>query len=354
MKTIGGRNGWAATNAHASAALRLGIAGVLLLALPGGSEADFDDFCSQTARTQLEACRREVRDGRYTEKAICINIPDTAERNACLVESRIVRGEGLQLCREQFDARDEVCELLGEDRYAPDFSPGNFDDDFTNLTNPNPYFPLRIGNRWEYAGGNETVTVEVLNQTKLIEGVTCIVVNDLVKVAGKTKEDTDDWYGQRKDGTVDYCGESVTDFETFAGDNPEAAELVSIEGSWKTGRDGAKPGIRLPGAPNVGNVHRQEFFPGDAEDLAEVLSTTYGFGANPQLDAFVPQALAQLLCANDCVVTREFTPIEPGADARKYYARGIGQFLEVKPDTGEVVQLTDCNFDPKCAALPAP
>lgn len=353
MRTIGRRSGRDVTRAHVSARLTLGVAGTLFLALTGSSAADLDDFCSQTASVQLDACRREVRDGRYTEKAICINIPDAAERNACLAESRIVREEGLQLCREQREARDEVCDLLGEARYAPDFTPANFDDDFTSLTNPNPYFPLRIGNRWEY-GGDETVTVEVLNQTKLIEGVTCIVVNDLVKVAGKTKEDTDDWYGQNKDGAVHYCGESVTDFETFAGDNPEEAELVSIEGSWKTGRDRAKPGIRLPGAPYVGNVHRQEFFPGDAEDLAEVLSTTYGFGNNPQLDAFVPQALAQLLCANDCVVTREFTPIEPGAEGRKYYARGIGLFLEVKPDTGEVVQLTDCNFDSRCSALPTP
>jgi hypothetical protein len=39
---------------------------------------------------------------------------------------------------------------------------------------------------------------------------------------------------------------------------------------------------------------------------------------------------------------------------RKYYAAGIGFFLEVKPDTGEVVQLVGCNYDPRCARLPQP
>ena len=52
------------------------------------------------------------------------------------------------------------------------------------------------------------------------EGVTCIVVNDVVSVDGVPLEDTDDWLAQRKDGTVDYCGESVQDFETFEGDDP--------------------------------------------------------------------------------------------------------------------------------------
>ena len=36
---------------------------------------------------------------------------------------------------------------------------------------------------------------------------------------------------------------------------------------------------------------------------------------------------------------------EPDAFARKYYAPGIGVFLETAPDTGEVTRLVDCNFD---------
>jgi hypothetical protein len=118
------------------------------------------------------------------------------------------------LCRDQRDARLELCDALGEGPYVPDFNPAGFDADFANLTRPNPYFPLGIGHRWQYVGGDETVTVEVLDKTKLIS--------------------------------------SRTGFE------------------------------------------------------------------------------------------------------RKYYARGIGLFLEVNPEDGEIVQLVGCNVDPKCAALPAP
>ncbi len=51
---------------------------------------------------------------------------------------------------------------------------------------------------WEYAApaANETNTVEVLASTKLIEGVTCIVSRDLVKLNGEAKEFTDDWLAQ--------------------------------------------------------------------------------------------------------------------------------------------------------------
>jgi hypothetical protein len=54
------------------------------------------------------------------------------------------------------------------------------------------------------------------------------------------------------------------------------------------------------------------------------------------------------------VVTKNFSLLEPGIFARKYYARGIGFFLEVKPDTGEVLQLVNCSFDDRCKDLPQP
>ena len=107
----------------------------------------------------------------------------------------------------------------------------------------------------------------------------------------------------------------------------------------------------------MGEVYRQEYSVGNAEDVVQVLSTTYSYGSNPKLDKFVPPALAKSLCANkDCIVTGEFTPINPTPDgfARKYYAPGIGVFLEVVPSNGGIVQLVDCNTDSKCATLPLP
>jgi hypothetical protein len=332
------------------------------LTLPGISEgwaqeqrkSDRDEFCSRTAETLFQACKFEVLDDLFVSRAICINVSDDAERVGCFIEAETSRQEGNELCHEQLNGRLDACKSLGENRYDPDFDPALFDNDFTNLTNPNPYFPLTIGNRWEYHGGGEINTVEVLNETKLIEGVTCIVFNDLVFKNGDLVEDTDDWFAQAKDGNVWYCGEEVKDFESFDGDNPRRPELVSTDGSFKAGRDGDKPGIIFRAFPIPGEVYLEEFSLGNAEDATKILSTTYTFGSNPELDRFVPQQLAELLCSNNCIVTKNFSLLEPGVFARKYYAPGIGFFLEVNPDTGEVLQLVNCNFDSRCTALPAP
>ena len=92
------------------------------------------------------------------------------------------------------------------------------------------------------------------------------MLNDKRYENGLLAEDTDDWYGQRKDGTVEFCGEAVSNFESFQGDNPFKPERVSVDGQWKTGRDGIPSGGYILGAPVVGDVHRLEFAPGVAED----------------------------------------------------------------------------------------
>ena len=85
-----------------------------------------------------------------------------------------------------------------------------------------------------------------------------------------------------------------------------------------------------------------------------MLSAGYSFGSNRELDQLVPRDLALRMCQRDCVVTKNYSLLEPGVVALKYYARGIGFFLETKPDEGVALQLVDCNFDPRCVALPAP
>jgi hypothetical protein len=313
-----------------------------------------NNFCTQTAQEAFRACQNEVQDSFFRARGICINESDNAERADCFDNASAARQEGTRLCGKQQTARRDVCASLGENRYEPAFEPALFDNDFTHLTRPNRYFPLRIGNRWQYSG-SESVAIEVLNETKLIEGVTCIVVRDLVTVDGVPTEDTNDWFAQAKNGDVYYCGEEVKDFETFEGDNPEIPELVSIDGSFKTGRNGDEPGIAFQGSPMRGQGYRQEFSLGNAEDIAQVLSTTYAFGANTELDQFVPRLLAQRLCSSgNCIVVKEFTPILPGVFERKYYAPGIGLFFSVHADTGEATQLVGCNFDSRCNNLPKP
>jgi hypothetical protein len=334
------------------------VAGALL-ALVGMSQGSAQEptngqYCSSTANSLLRACGFEVQDDYWKAVAKCVNVSESAERAACFAEAKTARDEANQLCRDQHAGRIAACGLLGESRYDPEFDAEAFDGNFAKLTLPNPYFPLTIGHRWEYRGGTEVNTLEVLNQTKLVDNVTCIVVRDLVSVKGRLAEATDDWYAQAKDGNVWYCGEEVKDYETFRGDRPRAPELVSIDGSFKAGRNGDKPGVIFRATPARGDVYLEEFSLGNAEDVTEILSVSYRFGKDAELDRFVPRRLAAVFCNGDCVVTKNYSLLEPGVFGRKYYAPGIGVFLEVNPHTGEVVQLTNCNFDSRCATLPKP
>ncbi len=332
---------------------RQALAGVLAWALVAAPAITFGGPCSATAAALFKACRSEGLDDFYTARARCINLAGRGARDACFGDAREERREAGQLCRAQRRGRLEACRSLGEARYDPDFRPARFDDP-RDPAHPNPFFPLAIGNRWEYRGGGETVVVNVLDETKLIAGVRCIVVRDRVFEDGRLVEDTDDWFATAKDGDVWYCGEEAKDFESFRGDQPRTPELVSIDGSFKAGRDGDQAGILFRAAPTAGETYREEFSLGNAEDVVEVLSTSYRFGADPALDQGVPRELVERFCAGDCVVTRNFSLLEPGIVERKYYARGIGLILEVKPESGEIVGLADCNFDPRCAGLRAP
>jgi hypothetical protein len=325
---------------------------------PGPANGDaFDDlnaqgmFCSATAQALFRACGSGVVDDYWVAVAICNNEPEKADRTKCLADAKSERSEATQLCGEQFAGRRAACKSLGEARYDPPFEPRFFDADFTHLTNPNRYFPLAIGNQWEYRSQTQSTKVQVLDQTKLIDEVRCVVVLDQVREGGDIIESTNDWFAQAKDGTVWYCGEETASFETFDGDRPRRPELVSIEGSFKAGRDGDKPGIIFEAAPAVGDVYIEESSLDNAEDATQILSISYSYGRNPTLDQLVPAGLAKLFCAGDCVVTKNYSLLEPGSFERKYYAPGIGVFLEVEPDSGEVVQLVNCNFDSRCAQL---
>jgi hypothetical protein len=317
-------------------------------------------YCSDTAAALNRACGFDLQDNYWVTVAICTNETDAADRKKCLAEASTARSEEKDLCKEQLAGRLDACAVLGEGRYDPPFEPRFFDKDFTRLTRPNRYFPLGIGNHWEYWTGtrgvqSEANIVEILSDTKLIDEVTCLVARDLVYEAdGALKEATDDWFAQAKNGDVWYCGEEVKNYEFFEGDQPQAPELVGVDGRFKADIEGAKPGFIFKANPVVGETYLEEFSLANAEDTAQVFSKTYNYGEDAELDRFVPRTLAQLLCHHDCIVTENVSLLEPGIVERKYYAPGIGTFLETNPDSGEITQLVKCNVNALCASLPAP
>jgi hypothetical protein len=199
--------------------------------------------------------------------------------------------------------------------YAPELDPADFVD-----TVDNPYFPLVPGTTWVYEGEDdgetERIEVEVLKETREIEGITATVVRDTVYVDGELAEDTFDWYAQDKDGNVWYLGEDTHEYENGV--------AINAKGAWEYGKDGALPGIVMLADPREGDAYRQEYYEGEAEDLGEVLHT----------DATVEIELGTY---EDVVVTEDWNPLEPDVVEEKSYAPGIGLIREEKTVGGESV-----------------
>ena len=102
----------------------------------------------------------------------------------------------------------------------------------------NPYFPLVPGTTLIYRGETEGVPTRnemvVTNDTKVILGVTTIVVHDSVYEQGVLTEDTLDWYAQDEDGNVWYFGEDTKELD-------ENGNVISTEGSWEAGSMAPNP-----------------------------------------------------------------------------------------------------------------
>jgi hypothetical protein len=310
--------------------LRLACMGAVVLGgvtmVSGAAFGKSEMACTKTALNARKADDNEARDDRWIATGICQNLADTTERKTCIKEARADEADARSDARIRFRERKEICALVGEEPYDPDFSPENFVDPLKigDGVAANPYFPLIIGAQWIYESGNETITVTVTDKVKLIDDVTCVVATDVVEEDDQPIEVTDDWFAQDLDGNVWYCGEIARNFEVFEDDDPPEAELVDIDGSWKAGREDAKPGIIMLAAPQVGDVYREEFALGEAEDLAEVVDVA-GDESAPAAD-----------CNGGCVVTRNFSPFEPGINEFKSYAPGVGLVVEIDADGGRV------------------
>jgi hypothetical protein len=279
------------------------------------------NFCTKATRAAFRACEADALDEYGIATGRCLNQSDATARETCLDDARTARDEALDECPDQRAGRLDICDQLGQAPYDPPIDPTNFLSPAQIAANPNLLFPLLPGSVWRYAGGGETVTVTVTGDTKQIRGVTALVVRDVGEVAGVVEEDTDDYFAQDTAGNVWYFGELSKSFED--------GELSSLDGSWKAGVDLAKPGIIMKAAPAVGDVYRQEFALGDAEDMASVTSLT---GTET-----VPGAS----CAGTCLVTHEFSGLEPDASENKYYVPGIGLILEVDTETGDRLELIE-------------
>jgi hypothetical protein len=288
---------------------------VLALAVAAGSATAATLNCSSSANSMFTACKYDANDNFWVEYSKCQNLTNQALRNDCIEEARDDNEENVDLCDDQKSARRTICRGLREAIHDPLINPAAFVDPLQIGTSvaPNPYLILTPGYTRVYQTATEIITITVTHETQNILGVNCIVSRDTVTdLEGELIEDTVDFFAQDGFGNVWYFGETTAEYE---GGFP-----VSVDGTFKAGDARAKPGIAMQAMPHVGTLYREEFALGEAEDVAEILSTTASESA--------PGAR----CSGTCLLTRNSTPISPDNIENKYYAPGIGEIVAFRVD----------------------
>ena len=180
----------------------------------------------------------------------------------------------------------------------------------------NPHFILEPERQLVYAGEDEELFITVLEQTRRItlriggrlRTIRTAVVEEREFEDGEIKEISRNFFAIcQKTNDVYYFGEEV---DIYAD-----GEIVSHDGAWLAGRDGALPGIVMPGTFLLGSRYFQEVAPGVALDRAEHVAE--GLELETEAGTF-----------RGCVEVTETTPLEPGAASTKLYCPGVGLVVD--------------------------
>lgn len=206
-------------------------------------------------------------------------------------------------------------------------SPADFSTTITNT-----YLSLPIGLTLVYEAqtdeGLEKNEITITGETKNILGVDTLVYHDTVWLNDQIHEETWDYLAQHKNGDVWYFGEDVDNYD-------KNGVLVNHGGSWIAGENGAIPGFWVKQNPKVGEIYRQEYYPGEAEDMATVLSLNETVA--------VPYGTF-----TNCLKTHDWTPLDPAALENKYYCPQVhAVVLEEDIASGEKVELVEKRLEIK-------
>lgn len=180
----------------------------------------------------------------------------------------------------------------------------------------NPYFVLEPGFVSHFQGGNETLTITVLDETKLVDGVETRVVEEREEKNDKLVEVSRNYFAiDKTTNDVYYFGEDVDIYKD--------GKVVDHEGGWLSGVGGAKFGMMMPGKPKVGDRFYQELAPKVAMDRCEIVAIEAEFKT--------PAGTFK-----NCLRGKDTSPLEKGA-SHKVYAPVIGLIK----DGGVVLTKTD-------------
>jgi hypothetical protein len=184
-----------------------------------------------------------------------------------------------------------------------------------NFNNPqaNAYFPITPGLITRLHGKDGTArfreVVTVTDKTKLINGIKATTIRDVLRRSdGSLAEKTHDWYADDNNGNVWYLGEHTATYDRHG-------HVLSREGSWEAGVNGATMGKIMTANPVVTDAYRQEYLKGHAEDQAWIVQR----GATVTVPAGTYSHVVRSL---------EWSRLEPKNVSVKFYAPGIGILTE--------------------------
>jgi hypothetical protein len=144
----------------------------------------------------------------------------------------------------------------------------------------------------------------VLNETRTVDGVETRVVEERESDKNGLIEVSRNFFAiSRRNQDVFYFGEDVDLYTN--------GKVTSHDGAWLSGARRARFGLFMPGTPTVGAKFYQEVAPGVALDRAVVLSLTESLR--------VPAG-----SFTEVLKIEETTPLEPGVQEFKYWAKGVG------------------------------
>ncbi len=310
--------------------------------------------CYESTRYMSRSCQSERREELNATIARCQTAGGRGDQRDCINEAWSDYWESGQACTSQRKARRETCQALGENRYVDPLISGSIEfvdpdeiGEAAGVEN-NPYVKLSSGHthvlraeEYDEDSGEtsvELIVVHATDEVREIGNALCRVVVDVVlepewdEEEGKWEfeaiEVTDDWFAQDVDENVYYCGEVARNYEDGV--------LRDLDGSFESGIDLAHGGLLTLAAPGAGDIHRQEYALGEAEDIVQYLSADTSPAAEGVPAGGLP---AQFDCdspGNTCLMTYDFTPLEPGHAEYKFYLQGTGFVLAVPIEDGEV------------------
>lgn len=167
----------------------------------------------------------------------------------------------------------------------------------------NQYFVLEPGYQLVLEGGGTKLQITVLDETKVVDGVTTRIVEEKEWKNGELYEISRNYFAVcEQTNDVYYFGEDV--------DFYEKGKVVKNDGAWLAGVNGSKPGLIMPAAPKLGMKYYQEIAPGVAMDRAEVVALAEP--CNTPAGKF------------SCMKVKEGSPLNLTETEYKLHAKGIG------------------------------